>query len=76
MGAWKRLGMGCGVCLSTCPFNQEPNSELVARMNTDPAAMDQILREYEETYGRRPYTKESLPIVGWDETGGTTAEKR
>jgi len=60
---WKRIGTDCGICLSSCPFSQPIAPELLDRIRTDPAAIDQILADHTARYGKRPYTKDKLPIA-------------
>ncbi|WP_432661772.1 reductive dehalogenase domain-containing protein [Wukongibacter baidiensis] len=60
---WRRLGTDCGVCLSTCPFSQGVSMELIDEMKDSKEAMEKILKEYEEKYGIRPYTREPLDLL-------------
>ncbi len=55
---WRSVGTDCGVCLSTCPFSQEVDEELVEKMKGNEEVIDEILRRYEEKYKHRPFNRE------------------
>ncbi len=60
---WRRLGTDCGVCLSTCPFSQGVSMQLIDKMKNSKESMGEILKEYKEKYGIRPYIREPLDIL-------------
>ncbi|WP_432405187.1 4Fe-4S dicluster domain-containing protein [Wukongibacter sp. M2B1] len=62
-GVWRRIGTDCGVCLSTCPFSQGVSMELIDKMKDSKETIERILKEYDEKYGIRPYTREPLDLL-------------
>lgn len=60
---WTKMGTDCGTCLQACPFTQGVDINKINQMKDNPEIMDEILKEHEDKYGRRPYIKGDLPIV-------------
>ncbi|MCM1991385.1 4Fe-4S dicluster domain-containing protein [Oceanirhabdus seepicola] len=63
MKMWMKVKTDCGICMSSCPFSQGVNQELVNQMKNNPEVMKKILEEDHKKYGKRNYIKEPLPIV-------------
>lgn len=63
---WRSLGTDCGVCLSSCPFSQGVDQDLVNKLmdkELSKEAVKQILLEHQEKHGIRPYIRTPLDIV-------------
>lgn len=60
---WRSLGTDCGVCLSSCPFSQGIDEDLINNMKSNKEVMMQILREHEEKYGIRNFNNKPMEIV-------------
>lgn len=60
---WRSLGTDCGICLSTCPFSQEADQELVDQMKGNPKVMGKILKSYNDEFGIRPFIKKRLKLL-------------
>ncbi|GAA0742281.1 4Fe-4S dicluster domain-containing protein [Clostridium oceanicum] len=62
MTMWMKVKNDCGVCMSSCPFSQGVDEDLVKKMKGNPAVMDEILRQHKMKYGKRNYEK-SYPVL-------------
>lgn len=60
---WRSLGTDCGVCLSSCPFSQGIDIDLINQMKSNKDVMQRILREHEEKYGIRNFNNKPMDIV-------------
>lgn len=52
---WKKVGTDCGVCLSSCPFSQGVDLDLIEQMKNSPGVMGRILKDYKEKHGTRTF---------------------
>jgi epoxyqueuosine reductase QueG len=52
---WRGIGTDCGICLGACPVSQGLDPELLKQ-----GKYDQIIADYKEKYGIRPYIKEAF----------------
>ncbi|QNO14695.1 4Fe-4S dicluster domain-containing protein [Alkalicella caledoniensis] len=52
---WKKVGTDCGVCISTCPFSQGVEGDLVEKMKGQPELMERIFKEFKEKHGTRTF---------------------
>ncbi|MDC0558968.1 4Fe-4S dicluster domain-containing protein [Candidatus Izimaplasma bacterium] len=64
---WLKAGTDCGTCISSCPFTQKLDLDKVDKMKENPEIMDEILNDFYQKYGRRPYQKGDLDIVKVEE---------
>lgn len=55
---WRSLGTDCGICISSCPFSQGIDPELIDKIKDSNEIIDKILKEHDEKYGIRPYIKD------------------
>lgn len=63
MKMWMKVGTDCGICMSSCPFSQGVEPELVMQMKGNPEVMKKIIEEDNKKYGKRKYIKQTLPVV-------------
>lgn len=68
MEMWAKVGTDCGICMSSCPFSQGVNPELMENMKGNKEVMKKIIKLDEERNGKRAYIKEELDIVKLKET--------
>ena len=55
---WRELGSDCGVCLSTCPFTQDIDLELLKEVEEGEKTVVDLLNWYDEKYPHRPFNTE------------------
>lgn len=55
---WRSLGTDCGICITSCPFSQGIDIELIDKIKESNEIIQRILKEHDEKYGIRPYIKE------------------
>jgi Fe-S oxidoreductase len=60
---WLKSGTDCGTCLNACPFSQGLDLTKINQMKDNHTIMDEMMKEYLDTFGRRVFIKKDLPIV-------------
>ena len=55
---WRELGSDCGVCLSTCPFTQDIDLDLLKEVEEGDKSVVDLLEWYDEKYPHRPFNSE------------------
>lgn len=55
---WRSIGTDCGICITSCPFSQGIDNELIEKMKDSKEVIDKILKEHDEKHGIRPYIKD------------------
>jgi reductive dehalogenase len=55
---WRILGTDCGICIATCPFSSDIREELIEEYKIDSQIAEKIIKEHEEKYKIRPFSKE------------------
>ncbi len=56
---WRKLGTDCGICLASCPFSHNIESELLNSMKEDTKVKKKIWKQYSKKYKTRPVNKDS-----------------
>lgn len=57
---WRSLGTDCGICICVCPLSQK-GIVTQGEYRLDAQKIDQILNEYTQEHGIRPYDKRPWP---------------
>lgn len=63
MEMWAKVGTDCGICMSSCPFSQGVDLDLIENMKGNKEVMKKIINLDEERNGTRAYIKEKLDIL-------------
>lgn len=63
MKMWMKVETDCGICMSSCPFSQGVDQELVQSMKWNTEIMELILKEDYEKYGKRNFIKTPLSVT-------------
>jgi ferredoxin len=60
---WLNAESDCGICLSSCPFSQGVDGQLVGKMKNNCKVIEEILTIDNEKYGKRAFLKEGWPVI-------------
>lgn len=63
MEMWATTGHSCGICMSSCPFSQGIEQELISQMKGNLEVMKEIIDKHIEKYGKRNYNKDELKFM-------------
>jgi len=55
---WRSLGTDCGICISSCPFSQGIEANLIDEIKNSKKVIEKILQNHDDKHGIRPYIKD------------------